>query len=46
MKALEALLEESLAAIAQAPDLRALDDIRVRLLGKKGEITARAPTAP
>jgi phenylalanyl-tRNA synthetase alpha chain len=41
MKALEALLEESLAAIAQAPDLRALDDIRVRLLGKKGEITAR-----
>ncbi|HXG27596.1 MAG TPA: phenylalanine--tRNA ligase subunit alpha [Nevskiales bacterium] len=41
MEALEALLEESLAAIAQAPDLRTLDDIRVRLLGKKGEITAR-----
>ncbi len=41
MKALEALLEESLVAIAQAADLRALDDIRVRLLGKKGEITAR-----
>ncbi len=31
--------DESLAAIAAAPDARALQDLRVRLLGKKGTIT-------
>jgi phenylalanyl-tRNA synthetase alpha chain len=42
MEALEEeLVRRALAEIEAAADLRALDDIRVRLLGKKGEITAR-----
>lgn len=41
MTSLETLVKESLAAIAEAADLRALDEIRVRLLGKKGEITGQ-----
>lgn len=31
--------EETLAAIAAAPDLRALQELRVRVLGKKGALT-------
>ena len=41
MQTLETLVKESLTAIETATDLRALEEIRVRLLGKKGEITAR-----
>ncbi len=41
MQTLDALVKESLGAIESAEDLRALDDIRVGLLGKKGEITAQ-----
>jgi phenylalanyl-tRNA synthetase alpha chain len=44
MRALDELLRESVAAIADAADLRALDDIRVRLVGKKGEVTAQLKT--
>ena len=32
--------EKAQSAIAAAADLRSLDDLRVRLLGKKGELTA------
>ncbi len=35
-----AILEEARLAIARAPDLKALEEIRVRLLGKKGKLTA------
>jgi len=38
---LDKLTAEALAAIEAAEDLRALDDIRVRYLGKKGELTAQ-----
>ncbi|MBH04055.1 MAG: phenylalanine--tRNA ligase subunit alpha [Xanthomonadales bacterium] len=38
---LESLRDRALADITAAQDLRALDDQRVRLLGKKGEITSR-----
>jgi len=38
---IEQLLEAALEAVAQAPDLKALDAMRVRYLGKKGELTAR-----
>lgn len=38
---LDKLTAEALAAIEAAADLRALDDIRVRYLGKKGELTAQ-----
>jgi phenylalanyl-tRNA synthetase alpha chain len=41
MQTLDTLVKESLAAIEAATDLRALEDIRVRLLGKKGEVTAQ-----
>lgn len=34
------ILEKAEAAIAQATDLKQLDDIRVSFLGKKGELTA------
>jgi len=34
------LLSEAQAAIAAAADLRTLDEVRVRFLGKKGEVTA------
>jgi phenylalanyl-tRNA synthetase alpha chain len=40
MEKLKELVTEALAAIEHAADLRALDEIRVRLLGKKGTITA------
>jgi phenylalanyl-tRNA synthetase alpha chain len=33
------MTDDTLHAIATAPDLRALQDLRVRLLGKKGELT-------
>ncbi|RMG27920.1 MAG: phenylalanine--tRNA ligase subunit alpha [Gammaproteobacteria bacterium] len=37
----DTLLAQALDAVAQAADLRALDGIRVRYLGKKGALTAR-----
>lgn len=40
MNALEELLEQARAAVAAATDLPALDAVRVRFLGKKGQITA------
>ena len=40
MDALEGLLSQARAAVAGAGDLAGLDDVRVRFLGKKGEITA------
>lgn len=40
MEELDGLVSSALAAIAAAGDLRALDDERVRYLGKKGSITA------
>ena len=39
MSALEALKMELLAAVAQAADLAALEEVRVAALGKKGRIT-------
>lgn len=41
MTDLESLEKQAREAIAVAGDLSALDDVRVRYLGKKGEITAR-----
>ncbi len=41
MDDLQSLQEESLNAIKAAGDLRALDDLRVGLLGKKGRITSQ-----
>ncbi len=40
MENLESLVEAALAEVAGAGDARALDDVRVRYLGKKGEISA------
>jgi phenylalanyl-tRNA synthetase alpha chain len=40
MDALDGLVKQALAAAASAGDLAGLDDVRVRYLGKKGEITA------
>ena len=40
MDHLPALVNEAKAAIAAAEDAQALDQVRVRFLGKKGEITA------
>ncbi|NRB57704.1 MAG: phenylalanine--tRNA ligase subunit alpha, partial [Salinicola sp.] len=40
MDHLPALVNEARAAIAAAEDAQALDQVRVRFLGKKGEITA------
>lgn len=40
MDHLPALINEARAAIAAAEDAQALDQVRVRFLGKKGEITA------
>ncbi|HLS05968.1 MAG TPA: phenylalanine--tRNA ligase subunit alpha [Wenzhouxiangella sp.] len=37
----QGLLEDALEQVASAPDERALDQVRVRLLGKKGELTTR-----
>ena len=39
MSALEALKTELLAAVAEAADLAALEEVRVAALGKKGRIT-------
>jgi phenylalanyl-tRNA synthetase alpha chain len=36
---LEALRESAVAQIQEAKDLKALDDLRVKILGKKGELT-------
>lgn len=37
---LEALVKEATEAIGKSEDLKALDDLRVKYLGKKGEITS------
>jgi phenylalanyl-tRNA synthetase alpha chain len=41
MNAVTDLKDRALAAIADSADLQQLDDLRVRYLGKKGEITAQ-----
>jgi len=41
---LSALMSLARAAVAAAPDERALDDVRVQYLGKKGELTALLKT--
>ena len=41
MDTLNKLHEDALAAVNDAINAQALDDIRVRYLGKKGEITAQ-----
>lgn len=41
---IEALRTRAMSDIAAAQDLRALDNVRVSLLGKKGEITTRLKT--
>ncbi len=40
MESIDQLREELLAAVEQAADLAALDEVRVKALGKKGRITA------
>ena len=40
MSDIEVIVQEATAALAAAADLNALDDLRVRYLGKKGAITA------
>lgn len=40
METIDNLVEQALAAVAAANDLRALDDVRVAYLGKKGQISA------
>ena len=37
---IDTILEQAQASISNAQDLKALDDLRVRFLGKKGELTA------
>lgn len=39
MSQLTEIVEQALAAIKDATDLKALDDLRVDYLGKKGKIT-------
>ena len=41
MQSLSELVEQAESEIERAADLAALDDVRVKLLGKKGELTAR-----
>ena len=41
MQSLSELVEQAESEIGSAADLAALDDVRVRFLGKKGELTAR-----
>jgi len=41
MQSLSELQEQAEAEVARAPDLSALDAVRVKYLGKKGELTAR-----
>ena len=40
MKQVESLLRNALSEVADSVDLRALEELRVRYLGRKGEITA------
>ena len=40
MDSVNQILEQALSDIAGCDDLRALDELRVRYMGKKGEITA------
>ncbi len=40
MENLEALTQQALAAVSEAQDVAALDQVRVQFLGKKGEISA------
>ncbi len=40
MENLEALTQQALAAVSEAHDVAALDQVRVQFLGKKGEITS------
>lgn len=40
MSEVKRLVDTALSAIAESGDVRALDEVRVRYLGKKGEITA------
>ncbi|MGO0122644.1 phenylalanine--tRNA ligase subunit alpha [Desulfothermobacter acidiphilus] len=40
LEELEALLSQARDAIIQAPDLSALEKVRIRLLGRKGELTS------
>ncbi len=40
-KALQALIEKALSAVAEAADLASLEAVRVAYLGKKGELTAQ-----
>lgn len=40
MSNLQSLQQQAQADIAQAADLKALDEVRVRYMGKKGEVTA------
>lgn len=44
MENLKELTDKALAAVADASDLRTLDDIRISYLGKKGEISALLKT--
>lgn len=41
MENLQSLVNQAIAAISQAADVQALDDVRVQYLGKKGELTAQ-----
>lgn len=41
MQSLNELVQQAEAEISSAPDLAALDAVRVKFLGKKGELTAR-----
>ena len=41
MKEIDQLISEASASVDAAADLRALDDIRIQYLGKKGELTQR-----
>ncbi|MGH8244901.1 MAG: phenylalanine--tRNA ligase subunit alpha [Gammaproteobacteria bacterium] len=41
MTDLDRLVEEARRAVEQAPDLQSLEHVRVRYLGRKGEVTAR-----
>ena len=41
MQSLSELVQQAEAEISSAPDLAALDAVRVKFLGKKGELTAR-----
>lgn len=44
MKQVDRLVSDALSEIADSGDLRALDELRIRYLGKKGEITALLKT--